>query len=326
MERLISVIVPVYNREKDIERCLISLMNQSLREIEILIINDGSTDRSEEIIKEIIKDDARFKLITQENKGLTYARNKGLDLSRGKYIYHLDGDDWIEKNGLKDMYDFAEVNNLDCVITNFIVDYEGNKENKIGIDYNCEDKDIFSGREYLKKFFKWEEIAPAIWNKLIKKSIYDKNRIKFPDNIFLGEDLATTPRLLYFCEKVGKLNNQYVHYMQHAGQGSNKNNLGHKIEDLFEVYKILNTFFKKYNEFKLELEESELNGLYIKFLKIEPKFENLSYNRAYDKFIEDIDKVLKFKSFKKIKLKDKIRIIVMSTTKSKWIFRKIISK
>lgn len=326
MEKLISVVVPVYNREKDIEKCLRSLKNQSLKNIEILVINDGSTDKSEEIIKSVIKDDARFKLITQENKGLTSARNKGLDLSNGKYIYHLDGDDWIEKNALKDMYDFAETNDLDCVIANFIFDYNGSKENKVGIDYNCENKHIFNGKEYLKKLLKWEDAVPAVWNKLIKKSIYDNNMIRFPNGIFLGEDLATTPRLLYFCKKIGKLNNQYVHYIQHSGQGSNKENLSYKIEDLFEVYEILNTFFDKHNEFKLELEESELNNLYVKFLRTKSKFENLSYNRAYGKFILNVDKVLKFKSFRTLKLKHRMRLTIMSYTKSKWIFKKFISK
>ena len=105
----ISIIVPVYNVEKYLDRCLNSIVAQSLKEIEIIIVNDCSPDNSLKIIEKYMKKDERITLINKiKNEGLTSARNSGLEIAQGKYILHIDGDDWIEQEYLKDMYKTAE--------------------------------------------------------------------------------------------------------------------------------------------------------------------------------------------------------------------------
>ncbi|WP_405116532.1 glycosyltransferase family 2 protein [Paenibacillus sp. FSL K6-1217] len=117
MERIkISVVITVYNLGDYIERCVKSVLSQSLREIEILVINDGSTDESEEIIKSYAKNDIRIRYFKQKNSGVSVARNKGIENARGKYITFIDGDDYVLNTMLRDMYLFAESENLNMAV------------------------------------------------------------------------------------------------------------------------------------------------------------------------------------------------------------------
>lgn len=123
----ISVIVPVYNTEKYIKKCIRSIIEQTLKEIEIIIVNDGSKDKSLEIIKDLMKQDRRIKLINKENEGVSSARNSGIKMAKGKYIQFIDSDDWIEKEFLEKMYDFAEKENVDIVVSDYYEDYSNGK-------------------------------------------------------------------------------------------------------------------------------------------------------------------------------------------------------
>ena len=186
----ISVIVPVYNIERYLNKCLNSIVAQSLKEIEIIIVNDCSLDNSLKIIERYMKKDKRIILINKiKNEGLTSARNSGLEIAQGKYILHIDGDDWIEQDYLKDMYETAEKYKADMVVSDFYFDYENEKlvyqSDQFGITgEKIENKNAIENLCYGS--------FPAIWNKLIKKEIYIKNNIKFPNGISIGEDLGTT--------------------------------------------------------------------------------------------------------------------------------------
>ncbi|MDU1910875.1 glycosyltransferase family 2 protein [Fusobacterium sp.] len=118
MEIKISVIIPVYNTEKYLEKCLNSVLKQTLKEIEIIIINDGSQDQSEKIL-ERYNVDQRIIVINKSNEGVSKARNIGLKMSKGKYIYYLDSDDYIEENMLLEMYNKTEKENLDIVVCDY---------------------------------------------------------------------------------------------------------------------------------------------------------------------------------------------------------------
>lgn len=104
----ISVIIPVYKTEKFLEKCIRSVMNQTLKELEIICINDGSPDNSLKILKSLEREDKRLKIINQENQGVSKARNTAITIAKGKYCINIDSDDWIEKNYLEEMYNIAE--------------------------------------------------------------------------------------------------------------------------------------------------------------------------------------------------------------------------
>ncbi|EKY29021.1 glycosyltransferase family 2 protein [Clostridium celatum] len=116
---IISVIVPVYNVEKYLKRCVDSILNQEMKEIEVILVNDGSTDSSASICDEYVRRDSRIKVIHKKNSRVAAARNDGIRLASGKYISFIDSDDWIESNMYKSMYEKAEEFNVDFIMCDF---------------------------------------------------------------------------------------------------------------------------------------------------------------------------------------------------------------
>ena len=240
----ISIIIPIYNAEKYLNKCINSIIIQSLKEIEIICVNDGSTDNSLNILEDFKKKDKRIRIINQNNSGASKARNIAIKNAKGKYCLNIDSDDWIEQEYLKDIYERAERDNLDILITNIIFDYS---KNKITInDLNLDDTIIITGKEYIKKFF-YENKMGFSWNKLIKRELYIRENLFFNENIFLLEDMELIGKLGYHAKRVGKLNKAYYHYIQGIGNGSQKVKLKN-LADRIEAYNNLINYFKKYGE------------------------------------------------------------------------------
>ena len=127
----ISVIVPIYNTEKYIHKCINSILGQSFRDIEIILVNDGSEDNCGQIVNEYQKADARIKVIHKENGGLWSARNAGLDIATGKYISFIDSDDWVKREMLEEMYNKAEEHQADLVVCNYNKVYADRTEENV---------------------------------------------------------------------------------------------------------------------------------------------------------------------------------------------------
>ncbi len=236
MEIKISAIIPVYNTEKYLNRCLDSVCNQSLKEIEIIIVNDGSPDRSIDIIEKYQSNDERIRVINKKNGGISSARNAGIEIATGKYIINIDSDDWVEKNYFEDMYNKAEKKDLDIVVTDFLSDND-NGEIKYKIDLKIDETFTIDGEKYLKKFF-LNEIYAATWNKMYKLNLYKEYNIRHPNKISLGEDLATTPLLASKALKIGKINKAYYHYIHNINSITNSEPT-RKIYELIEAFEIL---------------------------------------------------------------------------------------
>ena len=238
--KLLSVIVPVYNIEEYIERCLTSIIQQDFDDMEIIVVNDGSTDGSLKIVYEIATKDQRIKIVDKANGGSSSARNAGLRIAQGKYVLHIDGDDWIEQGYLRDVCSLAEREDLDIVVTDFFMDW-----NYEYIDYKREawalPKKIFLAEEYIENFFLTS--FPAVWNKIFKRSLYTDNNIWYPEHITNGEDLATTPRLIYYAKRIGRIERAYVHYVQRDNSITYSMKEKKKFEDLLKVKEFLQEFF-----------------------------------------------------------------------------------
>lgn len=322
----LSVIIPAYNQEDNIEKCIKSVMSQEIKELEIIVINDGSTDKTKDIILKLVQIDKRIILINKKNGGLTSARNTGLERAKGNYIIHLDGDDYIEKNAYKKMLIFAEKNNLDGVICDFYLDYIENKDKnkKISIDFiSKKEKEILESSIYLKNLFQWNSVAPAVWNKMIKKDIYKNFKINFPQNIFLGEDLCTTVKLIFNCRKLGKINEPLINYVQHRNQGSSNLKISENILDLFKVYDIIRSYFEKNDldrRYLSLINESEINGVYVKFLRV-PSSNLIRYIEARKLFFLNLNRILAYEEIKKIKLKNRIRLKLLKLVKSRKLLK-----
>lgn len=282
----VSIIVPVYNKEKYIKRCIESILNQTLDEIEILIINDGSSDNSLNIINELIKKDKRVIVVDKNNEGLTKTRNLGLKLAKGKYILFVDADDYIEKSMLEDMYKKIEKDNLDLLTSDIKI--ERNSEIiKIENDLEINENDSLKGKEYLKLLL--QELAfGAVWNKLIRREMCIDNKIFFNEKIFLGEDYNFLCRLSKYLNKVGKIENSYYHYIKESNESSvikSKN-----IDDIIIGYRELENFYRAESKiYKLVLKKKVVMLSTIIFNKKYTKYKN--YFLAEKELLKDIKKI-----------------------------------
>jgi glycosyltransferase involved in cell wall biosynthesis len=202
---LISIIVAVYNTEKYLEKCLESIINQTYQNIEILLINDGSTDISGKICDEYAKKDSRISVYHQSNRGVSAVRQFGIGQAKGEYSIHVDSDDWVEKNMLEEMCYVAKKDNCDVLITDFF--YDNGEKFQLSIDkpttlepYSII-SDICKGK-----------VSSGVCNKLIRHNLYNKFLISFSKRINYGEDQLVLIQLLMNVKKVSYLNKSYYYY------------------------------------------------------------------------------------------------------------------
>lgn len=231
MKIKISIIIPVYNAENFLRKCIMSVLKQSLKEIEIIIINDGSTDKSLEILKEFLKMDSRIILIDKKNEGVSTARNCGLSIAKGEYVLNIDSDDYIEYNYCEEMYNAAKNFNLDILISDYY--YSTKEKNIYKIDLKIDENKILTGEEYLEIFFK-ENFKGFNWNKLLKKDLFEKSEIKYGKNLSMMEDTLIIVMLSKNAKKIGKLNKAYYYYCQHT----NNSTRNIKIKHILSVMKV----------------------------------------------------------------------------------------
>jgi len=209
-EKLISVIVPVYNCEKYLKRCLDSLMAQTLREMEFILIDDGSTDRSGEILREYQKRDSRFSVICQENRGICGSRNSGLLAVRGVYVGFVDADDYVEPEMFQILLERISATQSDVAICDYAITYPQYEMRDVlkltdgSVDAASLGQDLF----YLRYFGK----NPELWNKLYRRSLIEENKIRF--EVGYGEDLLFQLRLMPYVGRLCTVQATLYHYIQ----------------------------------------------------------------------------------------------------------------
>ena len=220
----VSVIVPIYNTEKYLSRCIESLINQSEKDIEIILLNDGSTDKSEEVINSY--KDKRIKYIKKENTGIGSTRNLGINKSKGEYLMFIDSDDYIDLKCVEKMYNYAIKNKSDLVISDFYKDY-GNKLEEIKIQK-------FNGSSLKEnpKIINYINLGPC--NKLYKKEIlkdtYFEENLKYEDAPFVIKALKN-------AHKITKINECLSYYVIH--NNSQTTIRDKKIFDILEISNII---------------------------------------------------------------------------------------
>lgn len=215
-ESLCSIIVPIYNVEALLPRCIDSLIGQQYQNIEIILVNDGSTDSSEAICREYLNRDSRIKLINKENGGLSSARNAGLKLSKGEYIFFVDSDDYVTSDFCSVGVDGFLNHNADVVIfgfNNIFVD-----TNKI-IKKHCKKSRVISKEEALKGTLIDGYINSLAWNKAYKRELFDN--IKYPEGMVF-EDVGTTYKIFDKANTIYITSNITYNYEIRNGSLSNK--------------------------------------------------------------------------------------------------------
>lgn len=229
MEPLISVIVPVYNVEKYLKKCIHSIINQTLKDIEIILVDDGSTDNSPKILDDYEKKDKRVKVIHKENGGQGSARNAGLDISRGKYIGFVDSDDWIDLNMYEELYKDIVKNNSDIsVCSRKIFDENNNLNGKVELNNEVIDLSKFEIENYITKRLLFPHTVSAC-NKIYKNDILKNIRFKGVTEVG-SEDTLFNYCVLFNVKTISSINTTYYNGLERSGSTARTYKLGAMIK------------------------------------------------------------------------------------------------
>lgn len=238
---LVSIIVPVFNVKKYIERCVTALFEQSFPNIEYIFVDDCSPDDSIDNIKMILQkyperaDSVRF-VVHEQNKGIPSARNSGLKAAMGDYIYHCDSDDWVETSLIEDLLNTMQSSDADIAWCDFNMQVEGSGSS--WISESCKEK-----KEDVISAMLTEKIHSVIWNKLVKRELYDRYAIRFLDGYAMGDDRNVATKLVSVSNRVKYLPKPLYNYrinpnsICNAGNGK-KNNIA-RIENIKEILRFL---------------------------------------------------------------------------------------
>lgn len=242
---LISIIVPIYNAGKDLEQCIKSIVEQTYKNIEIILVNDGSTDESLSKCREWENKDKRITVIDKENGGLASSRNVGLDTASGEYIGFVDHDDYIEPDMYKTMLNDMNKNDCDIVMCRSCGLYDNGEKRE---SYKGYDSFLVSGEEATTRMLNFEKIfCSSVWSKLYKRSIIGD--VRFVDEIVLGEDYFFNgriyPRVKYFYYE----NKPLYNYRIRDGSMS-RNEVNEHFFDKYEVAKKLEKYYGQFNFIK----------------------------------------------------------------------------
>ncbi len=208
MENLISIIIPVYNGEKYLSKCIDSILSQTYQNLEIILVDDGSIDSSPKICDEYSKKDNRIKVIHKKNGGVSSARNIGIAESTGDYIGFVDSDDYIELNMYENLFKALKDNNTEISMCGYN-ELENNKITKSIIP----NQNTISGEELLKDIFE-ELFRPVVWNKLFKRCLFfnGSNQICFPENVTFGEDALMIVSILNATDNISIVHKALYNY------------------------------------------------------------------------------------------------------------------
>jgi len=202
----VSIIVPVYNVEKYLRQCLDSLINQTLQEIEIICVDDGSTDNSSNILSDYAQKDSRIIVHRQENQGLANARNAGLKLANGEYIGFVDSDDFVDIDFFEKLYQAASSDNADIARALYKYHYPDSEKLDLYLDK------IIKQRIKQKKTLGINDHTVVVWNAIYRKKFLSDNGIMYFDNLRSSEDISFTARATFCANKTVPVTDTFLHY------------------------------------------------------------------------------------------------------------------
>lgn len=247
----VSIIVPVYNVEKYLDRCMQTLLNQTLEDIEIILVDDGSPDNCPKLCDEYAWQDPRVKVIHKKNGGLGYARNSGLDVATGEYVAFVDSDDYTSVEAYETLFKVAKGTDADIAYAGF------NYQNADGTVDKCFMLDrCFAGKKEMTGFLssmiydskpKEQTIWMSVWNGLYRRRLLEENNIRFEsEREYLSEDILFHAQFIPLCDKIVCIPQTFYHYCYNGKSLTRKFNT-RKIGSNFRLYEALTAAARKYN-------------------------------------------------------------------------------
>lgn len=280
----VSVVIPVYNVEDYLNECLDSIINQTLKDIEIICINDGSTDGSLKILEEYAKADDRIMIHSQQNGGLSASRNQGIHLAQGEYVYFIDSDDYLDLTAMDSLYTFSNDNDLDILIFKMINFNDGTSETYTSNYYEMSFLNDFEG-----KIFDFNEIgkdalriAVSIPGKFFKRELIENMRflegLIFEDNLFFTEAMLKAKRI--------SLMNKHFYYRR-IRENSITTSKTIKFADNLIIFNKIIDLFKEYGiyeKYKKQLIEKKITTAYTRFSQVDEIYKAEFFNRIKKDF------------------------------------------
>ncbi|MBR3888615.1 MAG: glycosyltransferase family 2 protein [Clostridia bacterium] len=278
-----SIIVPIYNIEEYLPKCLESITNQTHKDFEVLLVDDGSPDNSAQICKEYEAKDSRFKHLKKENGGLSDARNYGFKHAAGEYVFFLDGDDFITEDALEKLNTELEKHPYDILSFNNYVYSDGATE-----EVKSKQMDWDVGNE-----IKFMLSAPAAWRRVYKYDFWKNNNLEYKKGI-IYEDLALTPGLVNYTTNIGHIDEYLYYYVVRTNSIMREVKFKPNRDDKFISLETLENTFKEHGNY--DKYKNEIEYLHIKHLIIMYTMEILKYDKEiYAPRLEKALKVMKEK-------------------------------
>lgn len=269
----VSVVVPVYNVEKYLDKCLNSLVNQTIDDIELIIVNDGSTDKSQEIIDKYKKAfPNKVKAFIKKNGGLSDARNFGIKKCSGEYIGFVDSDDYADIKMFEKLYDKAKSNGFDVAVCDINYIYK----NSTKVVSSLVNEDIYNDGDIKKQMV---NIYPAVWNKIYKSELFNYG-VLFKKGVWY-EDVEFLYRLFPYIKSIGSVKEALINYVQRAGAITNT--FDKRVYNYIDNFNGVVEFYKKnnfYDKYYFELEYCYLRYLYMTFIKTACNFDRREFKKA----------------------------------------------
>lgn len=300
MKQIISIIVPVYNAEQSIKRCLDSLLGQSIQNFIIYVVNDGSTDDTLKVLKNY-ENNSKIKIINQKNEGVSRARNRALKEVATAYVAFVDADDYVTQDYLRHMIEGYNNKLVDLVIEQ---------------STNREKNSIIISSKAMRRLIGRNGVGGYLWNKLFKTKIIKKNNLTFKNNLKIAEDLVFCEEYLLHCNFVSFLPYSDYIYLRDSNSTSNKGQLVNYTSEFYINYnyalkELLKLIPKQYKKLSSDLmaEICNVNFDYFRMLKLQRKDANFEINHAMSEILLNRRKFMMSRNVEK---KRKIMLLVFS--------------
>lgn len=255
MKPLLTVVIPVYNVEKYLNRCLKSILVQEWKNYDIILVDDGSTDRSPQICDDYVKAYDFISVIHKENGGLSEARNTGLSQAKGEYVYFPDSDDWLEPDTFIALAEALESQKFDII--SFNREFVKGEEDVIVSD--SVETQVFDGKDAFVQMLKHSYITGFANDKVYRKSLFTDHNIQFPIGKYY-EDLGTNYKLFLSAKRVYATNQKYYHYLIDNPDSITQSWNEKKFRDMLGFYK--EVFYSTFVRSQLNQEELQISQLY----------------------------------------------------------------
>lgn len=269
----ISIIIPVYNTEKYLVKCIDSLLYQSLEDIEIICVNDGSTDNSQKILDDYAKKDKRIKVIHQENKKQGAARNKGMEIATGEYIGYVDSDDWVDFDYFEELYIAAKKHNLDIALATNVRIGNGKTKKRLKIE---KEQVALNLQEKLDLCNQFKNECPT--NKIYRRKFLIENNIAWPEGVYCEDKIYTLKAIFWANGIVSVPDVNYYYFRRHNSTvKSNKQSKIDKNKAKKEVIRFLKENNANIRDKEIWATKKEFKMLGIPFLTIKESLRTEKY-------------------------------------------------